>query len=113
FAWVEAIADLASGLVHTQTAHFTQFVPALNPNPVFITTSPTLPEATVGVAYALPFTAIGGTPPYAWTISPAGATPPALTLASSGTLAGTPTLPGNYAFFVAAADAASHAVQMA
>jgi alpha-tubulin suppressor-like RCC1 family protein len=39
--------------------------PPVPPQPAITTTS--LPEATVGVAYSVPVTATGGTPPYTWT----------------------------------------------
>jgi hypothetical protein len=113
FVSLQSSADLAKGMVRAQTLHFAQFVPALNPNPVFITSAPSLPRGTVGVAYAQSFTATGGTTPYAWSVSPLSATPPGLLLGAGGALGGTPTVPSNYAFFVTVADTASHGVQMA
>ena len=53
-------------------------------------TSSTLPSATVGTAYSSTLAASGGTPAYTWSIT-AGSLPAGLTLASTGTISGTPT----------------------
>jgi hypothetical protein len=55
-----------------------------------ITTPSPLPGGTVGAAYSQTLAAIGGTPPYTWTVS-AGALPAGLTLSAEGVLSGTPT----------------------
>jgi hypothetical protein len=69
-----------------------------------ITLSPaSLPEATVGVAYAQAFSASGGTAPYAYSLD-SGALPPGLVLAGDGGLSGTPTEAGVYGFTVKATD---------
>jgi hypothetical protein len=49
------------------------------------------------------FSASGGAPPYTWSVT-AGTLPIGLTLASDGTLAGTPTAAGPYTFTVTASD---------
>ena len=64
----------------------------------------TLPNGTVGAAYSQTITASGGTSPYTYTIT-AGALPAGLTLASSGSLSGTPTAGGSFSFTVTATDA--------
>jgi uncharacterized repeat protein (TIGR01451 family) len=72
-------------------------------------TPATLSAATVGVSYTpVTVTASGGTAPYTFSIY-AGALPPGMTLASGGTLSGTPTADGTFAFAVRATDSASHA----
>ncbi|MGE0622637.1 MAG: putative Ig domain-containing protein [Pseudomonadales bacterium] len=66
----------------------------------------TLPDGEVGTTYATQsFTASNGTAPYSWSIS-AGALPPGLSLASNGTLSGTPTdaVGSPYAFTVMVTD---------
>ncbi|HUD40841.1 MAG TPA: IPTL-CTERM sorting domain-containing protein [Dokdonella sp.] len=63
-----------------------------------------LPAGTVGTAYSQALTASGGTAPYAYAVS-AGALPGGLALAGDGTLSGTPTASGSFAFTVTATDA--------
>jgi len=63
-----------------------------------------LNNATVGTAYNMTATATGGLPPYKWSIT-SGKLPTGLTLnASSGVLAGTPTVAGNYTFSITVTD---------
>ncbi len=66
----------------------------------------TLPAATVAAAYSQTITATGGTGPYSYTVQ-SGSLPAGLTLASNGTLSGTPTAGGSFAFTVMATDAFS------
>ena len=49
------------------------------------------------------FTADGGTTPYTWTVGD-GQLPPGLTLATGGTLSGTPTAIGSYRFSILVTD---------
>jgi IPT/TIG domain/Putative Ig domain/Pectate lyase superfamily protein len=84
--------------------------PNLTPKtvPLQIQTS-VLPTGTVGTSYSLRMTAGGGTPPYSWSTS-GGALPSGLTLnASTGTMAGTPAVPGTFAFTTVVKDAKSAA----
>ncbi|MCG3149754.1 MAG: hypothetical protein PCFJNLEI_03219 [Verrucomicrobiae bacterium] len=70
-----------------------------------ITLTPaTLPALVTGQVFSQPITATNGAPPYAFSIA-AGALPPGLNLTPTGTLTGTPTVVGNYAFTVQALDA--------
>ncbi len=64
----------------------------------------TLTGATVGAAYSASITASGGTAPYTYAVT-AGALPAGLALAADGTLAGTPSAGGSFAFTVTATDA--------
>jgi len=70
--------------------------------PIQITTS-FLPDTTHGIPYNASFTAIGGVPPYLWTIL-SGALPPGLSMDSNGNISGTPTTPGEYFFTVQVVD---------
>ncbi|WP_221230802.1 putative Ig domain-containing protein [Xanthomonas sp. CFBP 8152] len=65
---------------------------------------PTLPPAVRGSAYNQVLTASGGIAPYRYSIA-SGTLPAGLTLASDGTLSGTPTTQGTSAFTIAVADA--------
>src|SRR5207302_5398545 len=69
-------------------------------------TSSQLPGGTVGSAYSATLNASGGTSPYSWSVS-SGTLPTGLSLSSSGTLSGTPTVAGAFPFTVAVKDAAS------
>jgi uncharacterized protein (TIGR03437 family) len=73
-------------------------------------TSP-LPSGTVGVAYSQKLEATGGVAPYTFAAAPGSpfnpnSLPAGLSLASDGTLSGTPTTAGNYTFVVNVTDAA-------
>ncbi|MDQ3286922.1 MAG: putative Ig domain-containing protein [Pseudomonadota bacterium] len=69
-----------------------------------VTVAPaTLPDAMLGDAYNETVTASGGTAPYAFAIS-AGSLPAGLSLASDGSLSGTPTALGSFSFTVTATD---------
>jgi hypothetical protein len=71
-----------------------------------IVAPPAMQNAVVNSPYSLSLTAVGGTPPYAWSVV-SGAPPPGITLTSNGVLAGSPTLSGNYNFTIEVRDAAS------
>lgn len=60
--------------------------------PLAVVTS-TIPDGSVGVAYSFKLQASGGIAPYTWSIS-TGSLPAGLTLASDGTISGTPTASG-------------------
>lgn len=65
--------------------------------------------AITGSAYSERFTAVGGTAPYTFTISPTSLTgpvlPTGLSLTSDGVITGTPTSTGTYNFLLRATDA--------
>jgi hypothetical protein len=69
-----------------------------------ITVNPaSLPSGLVGASYSQTVVATGGVTPYIYSVS-SGTLPPGLTLASNGSLSGTPTTGGAYSFTVKAAD---------
>src|SRR5437879_6051089 len=69
-------------------------------------TNSQLSGGTVGSAYSATLNASGGTSPYSWSVS-SSTLPTGLSLSSSGTLSGTPTVAGAFPFTVAVKDAAS------
>ena len=72
-----------------------------------ISTAPgALPNAIIGVPYTFTFQSGGGISPIVWTLA-SGQLPPGLSLNSTGTLSGTPTATGSFAFTVRAEDASS------
>jgi hypothetical protein len=74
--------------------------------PVTITTT-SLPGGTVGTAYSATLAATNGVTPYTWSIA-SGSLPAGLSLASTGTITGTPTGPsGVVNFVVKVTDSAS------
>jgi hypothetical protein len=90
------------------TANTPTPVPNPNPNPqpttlAFATASP-LPNGTSGVPYSGAFSATGGTAPYAFAGTAAPAT---LSIASDGTVSGTPSPAGSYSFSVTVTDSAT------
>lgn len=76
----------------------------MNPSVTISTT--TLPGGTAGVAYSQALTAMGGLPPFQWTLA-SGTLPAGISLNSSGTLSGTPSAAGTSSFSVQVTDANS------
>lgn len=74
------------------------------PAVTLLITTQVLAPAQVGTAYEATLAADGGDGAYAWSL--AGDAPPGLALADDGTLAGTPTLAGDYLLDVAVQDGA-------
>lgn len=75
----------------------------------FISTSPTLPVGSLGIAYSQTLQATGLTGPFAWTVTQ-GSLPAGLALdASTGAITGTPTSQETKAFSVQVEDANGHA----
>ncbi len=72
-------------------------------SPSIVVNPPGLTVATDGVPYSRTFVATAGTAPYAFRIS-SGALPAGLSLASDGSLSGTPTAVGNFNFSVTVRD---------
>jgi uncharacterized repeat protein (TIGR03803 family) len=71
-------------------------------------TTTSLPSTTVGMAYSSTLAASGGISPYSWALA-SGNLPPGLTLASNGTISGTPTASGQYSFTAKVTDSSSPA----
>lgn len=96
------VTDSAS---NTATAAFSITVEA----GITITTSTSMPDGYPGDVYSTTtFAATGGTGSYAsWTVT-GGALPAGITLASDGTLSGTPTTAGSYSFTVKVTDTAAN-----
>jgi hypothetical protein len=70
------------------------------------------PAGTATYAYpGFAFNANGGSPPYSWKSS--GTVPPGLTVGSDGTVSGTPTQAGTFAFSVTATDSAQQPMSSA
>jgi uncharacterized repeat protein (TIGR03803 family) len=92
------VAD-SSSLQQSASGSFSIFIAG----PLSITTASPLASATVGTFYPTTFSASGGTPPFAWSLT-SGQLPPGLTLAKTGTLSGTPTSSGTYSFSVQVVD---------
>jgi uncharacterized protein (TIGR03437 family) len=75
-------------------------------NTVLTITSPSpLANGAVGLAYSLSFAATGGLTPYSWSVT-SGVLPAGLNLGSTGSLTGTPTAAGQFAFTIGVADSA-------
>lgn len=69
---------------------------------VVVTTTSPLNGGAVGSFYTAAFTASGGTPPYAWSITTGSV--PGLSMATDGTFSGTPTTAGTFTFTARAQD---------
>jgi hypothetical protein len=71
-----------------------------------------LPGGSLGIGYSVPLVAIGGTPPYQWSIvSGEGAPPPGIGISTDGTLAGAPEADGAFVFQVQVSDSAKATAQ--
>jgi hypothetical protein len=63
----------------------------------------TLPDALVQAFYTTTLQAVGGTAPLTWSVV-SGSLPGGLTLLSDGTISGTPTVSGTFAFTAQVTD---------
>jgi hypothetical protein len=76
-----------------------------------IITTTSLPNGSVGVPYAQTLQALGGTPPYTWSLA-SGPLPAGLSLnATTGGIGGKPTAAGPFAFVVVATDSGGQTAQ--
>ena len=99
FNFTVTATDSTTGGTYTASRAYT-----LKTAPPTISLAPvTLPDGTVGTSLVRTITAAGGTGPYQFAVT-AGALPPGLTLASTGTLSGTPTAGGTFSFTLTATD---------
>jgi hypothetical protein len=78
------------------------------PRPPLDIVTATIAGGTVGIAYSAALAASGGTGADTWSIQ-SGSLPAGLSLASGGTIAGTPTAPGTAALVIAVRDSGSPA----
>jgi hypothetical protein len=85
----------------------TTFDVTVSAPPGLTTEDAALPDGLLGSAYSETLIAAGGIPPYTWTVT-AGALPAGLSLANDGTLSGTPTAGGNFAFTAQVDDSVSN-----
>lgn len=83
------------------------FVTVVPESQLAITTS-VLSGAVANAAYSADLSAIGGTPPYQWTISGGSIAPGVQLQHATGELSGMPNQPGGYSFTVKVTDAASN-----
>ena len=103
FTFTVAAQD-SSPTQQTQTQSLTIAIGA--PGPLAITTSSLL-DGTLNTPYNAKVAAMGGTPPYTWSI-PAGALPTSVSLNSStGAISGTPSSTGTASFTVMVTDSSS------
>jgi hypothetical protein len=89
----------------TNSTNTRTFILNIIPALTIVTTSP-LQAGTEGVAYSATVNAVGGTPPYAWTL-PAGTLPSGLSLSSGGVISGTPLATSVSSFTVRVTDSAT------
>jgi hypothetical protein len=75
-------------------------------------TSTSVPSGQVGTGYSTTLASSGGTTPYSWSIS-SGALPAGLTLSATGTISGTSTASGSFAFTVKVTDSTKPTAQTA
>lgn len=85
---------------HYDTASFTLIIGS---NSVSITTSGTLPAATIEGSYTTTLVASGGVPPYNWSLL-SGTLPPGLGISTAGVISGVPTVTGNFVFTIQVQD---------
>lgn len=102
YSFVVRVTDSTSP---TQTADFPLTLLVNSSNGLTIATG-SLPQGQVGVGYTATLTATGGTQAYVWDlVSGSGNLPNGLTIASNGTILGTPNIAGDFSFIVRVTDA--------
>jgi hypothetical protein len=86
----------------------------LSAQSVTITSSPTLPPASISVSYPpITLAATGGTPPYSWSVIPGGpvnSLPAGMSLSLTGVLSGQPTATGQFVPIIRVMDSAGNVV---
>jgi hypothetical protein len=73
-----------------------------------ISTAASLPAGAIGSTYSQTLGAVGGAPPYTWTLT-SGSLPAGLALSSAGIIAGTPTASGTSSFTLQVKDSVAAA----
>ncbi len=89
----------------TSNAETFSVSPAI-PSSLAVTTGSALPAATAGVAYAQTLGVSGGVTPYKGWVVTGGSLPPEMAVTGSGSLTGTPTAAGMFAFTIQVTDSA-------
>ncbi len=76
---------------------------------------PALSTARVGVVYHVQLSVTGGQAPYTWSLSPnsTAGLPAGISIASDGTISGTPTTDGTFDFVIRLTDAIGRTVDYA
>jgi large repetitive protein len=92
----------STGATTQKSFPYTLTTPSGAATPVTVTSPTTLPAGAAGTPYSYALLAAQGTAPYTWTIS-SGALPPGLFL-TTGTISGTPSAAGTFAFGVTVTD---------
>ncbi len=95
----------------TPTAAVDTASKAITVNPPLSITTTSLTSGSTGVPYVAALVAAGGVPPYTWTIT-SGALPAGLSLATSGSITGTPTAQGTSTFTAQVSDSESPAATL-
>jgi hypothetical protein len=112
----DQMADVVRSLSPVVTAHGAN-TDGVTPDFALLLFIPTtnggvLPAAVVGTPYSTTLTAVGGKGALTWTLA-SGALPSGLSLSSGGTISGTPTGSGTFAFTVRVMDSSSPTPQSA
>ena len=86
--------------------------PNAQPPIALIITTGTLADGSAATAYPATLAAVGGVPPYSWSLVPTDGDftgfPPGLTLHANGTIDGSPSFAGKYTFSIRVTDSAAH-----
>jgi len=96
FSFTVRVADQAS--VATTKAFILTIVARLT-----ISSAPSLPAGTLAGAYSVTLAAIGGAPPYTWSVI-SGTLPAGVTLSAGGQLSGSPATAGTFSFTLQVSD---------
>ena len=96
------VTDSQSPAAQKSTGYVITIAPPTSGSPPSINTIPSPNVGVINLPYRFAFTTSGGLSPFAW--GETGALPPGLTLATDGTLAGTPTASGSFPITVTVSD---------
>jgi len=118
--WYSGFAVQAKdSLTRTTKKRFSLMIASSTPQPLSISTGSSLSDTPAGNTYRSALTAMGGTPPYTWTLEALSTLPPGLSLAGPGEtvfqngapgftyIAGRVTTVGSYTFTLRVTDSAS------
>ena len=109
YSFTAKVTDSTKPTAETATKSFTMAVAAAA-TPVKIAVT-SVPSGQIGIAYLTTLAATGGSSPYNWSVT-SGALPGGLALtAATGSISGTPTTSGTFAFTIQVTDSGSHATK--